>query len=107
MNPTTGKALRIMNVHNFDLSQQQLARAAGAWHSAACWAAELVEARTFVAIGDFNLNAAATASYVRPEAGQATRTATRYRQHPRQWQDMFDDQMVDHEQDANSLLEGY
>ena len=94
-NPMSNASMRIMNVHNFDFTAPQLAATAAAWHAAACWAAEDVENRTFIAIGDFNLNATQTASYIHPAPGQARRPAVRYRQHPRQWKDMFDDQMVE------------
>ncbi|CAK0857595.1 unnamed protein product [Prorocentrum cordatum] len=89
--PMSNKSMRIINAYNFDLT----ATTAAARHAAACWAAEDVENRSFIAIGDFQLNATQTASYFHPAPWQARRPAARHRQHPRQWKDTLDDQMVE------------
>ena len=77
-----GFAFSLMNIHDFDLSREQLSCVADRWHAASSWAHDDHEHRAFVAVGGFNLNTTSTAEYMRPLAGQAVRTAERYRQRP-------------------------
>ncbi|CAK0879237.1 unnamed protein product, partial [Prorocentrum cordatum] len=89
-NPKTQRAIKIMNIHNYDLTELGKDRIRRAWRDAAHWAHEDPMKRTFVAAGDFNMTDVPAESLLYPRPRQAQRSdASRANRSEPFWRDIF------------------
>eukprot|EP00959_Pyramimonas_sp_CCMP1952_P461427 9481555-Pyramimonas_sp.AAC.1 len=70
-NPARNQHLKLMNIHNFDLSLSERAHIRTAWDSSARWAQQAERHRLFVAIGDFNVSDHEPVQHLRPQPARA------------------------------------
>eukprot|EP00959_Pyramimonas_sp_CCMP1952_P241434 5046036-Pyramimonas_sp.AAC.1 len=73
-NPVTKGEFRIMNIHNYDISEAGRTKIKRVWKECIAWAKRDPLKHTFIVGGDFNMTDVPTESILYPQPKQARRS---------------------------------
>ncbi|CAK0798600.1 unnamed protein product [Prorocentrum cordatum] len=91
-NPVTKGEFRIMNIHNYDISEAGRAKIKRVWKECIAWSKRDPMKHTFIVGGDFNMTDVPTESILYPQPKQARRSeAGRANRSEPFWRELFND----------------